>query len=501
MSLDDRDAKREGIARELQWEEALRPWLSGQGESCRVFVRAGTWVDLRCVEWLNQAEVFLEPAVEDDGWLSKDVEPREPGAPLQAMVFLGNTGKRDILTVFGRGFRWLAPGGRLLLLDRFAESRRQHGEDGFLTFDHVLSLAKRAGFSLEASVDVSSHGLLSPGGDAMEFPARLLVYRRLDTTGRWRVTYQEPLFFHDVQKLFGEVFGHEMSHALWDWKYGHGRGQGVLALRDDDVVAHYGGLTRRIRYRGRQELAVQVADVMVHPKERGMLTRRGAFYQAAASFPEMCTGFGSKHLIGFGFPNRRHHRLAERLGIYREVERIVQLQWPALAGNGKDWLLQDLSALPKWRVSRLVDRLWRRMASDLLDSIVGERDMEWLRYRYLDHPEHRYKLVLVRTRRLRRVLGIAVLREHDVGMELMDLVGSLRALPEVVRAVRYFTATAGQRDLFCWITSGYARRLGVDEATWADPDICVPTSIQTAGPEASEIRGRWWLMSGDTDFR
>ena len=40
-----------------------------------------------------------------------------------------------------------------------------------------------------------------------------------------------------ILALFHAVFGQGMSEAQWDWKYGEGRGAGVVVREDDEIVA------------------------------------------------------------------------------------------------------------------------------------------------------------------------------------------------------------------------------------------------------------------------
>ena len=80
-------------------------------------------------------------------------------------------------------------------------------------------------------------------------------------------------------------------------------------------------------WQGKPLQAVQITDVMVSPRDRGILRRDGAFALAAASFPECFTGYGAKALIGFGFPSERHFRAAALRRLYAEVDRIREMTW------------------------------------------------------------------------------------------------------------------------------------------------------------------------------
>lgn len=483
------------------WVDTLGNWFSEDTAPVRALTREGLRIDLADVPMLRAAEWVVE-----EGWSHSDLgrlgsEPPEPSKPLQAVVCLGTLFARDALTLYGRAYRWLAPGGVLFIADFFSDEPQEHGLAGCPIRSQMLALAFRAGFSLMAERATRLTWELPHRERESLATGTVLVFRRPIDPGRWRVTYQEPARLGQARSLFRDVFGHEISEEFWDWKYGEGRGQGALVLNGERVVGHYGVQTRRVLISGKPIRAAQVADVMVEPGERGVLTRKGPFFQAAASMAESCAGFGSKHLIGYGFPNERHHRLAERLGLYREVERITQLTWPASPDGANRWVIQDLASFKPRRARRTVNRLWDAMAADLGDMIVAVRDFDWLQHRYLEHPDHSYQVLVVRQRWSWRLMGLAVLREHESAVELMDLIGPLKRMRGVVQAMRGYAANLGRPELFCWITSGKAGRLLSDDARETDPDVCIPTSVHTPGPNPEGLRGRWWLMSGDTDFR
>ncbi len=83
--------------------------------------------------------------------------------------------------------------------------------------------------------------------------------------------------------------------------------------------------TRAIQLFGSPARAVQIGDVMVHPKQRGILTRKGPFFQAAANFLEHFVGQGKDFPIAFGFPSERAYRLAEHLGLYEKVGELMRV--------------------------------------------------------------------------------------------------------------------------------------------------------------------------------
>src|SRR5690606_30842030 len=99
------------------------------------------------------------------------------------------------------------------------------------------------------------------------------------------------------------------------WKYADGRGSAVGLWSGGRLIAHYGGLERRVVADGQTVTTVQVCDVMVAPDARAALARRGALHQVTASFMESAVGDGRRFLFGYGFPTTRAFAVAEKLGL------------------------------------------------------------------------------------------------------------------------------------------------------------------------------------------
>lgn len=309
----------------------------------------------------------------------------------------------------------------------------------------------------------------------------------------------------EMRRLFELVFGHSMSPALWAWKYSDGRGHGVGLFRDGAMVAHYGGLTRRLRWCGQRVLACQVCDVVVQSSANRALVRRGPLFQVCTAFLQDQVGTDRPHPVAFGFPSARHHAVAHRLGLYDAVDHIVQLAWPARPASPdrttpRVHALAESGDFTPGEVAAL-DRLGLEMADDALGSLIGVRDAEQWRQRYLRHPEVRYGLHLVRSRWWGIPLAAFVVRRHEGRLQLLDVVGARRALPLAVQAAQALAAQHGLPVLDAWITASHAHWLDpCREATRSDPEIPVPCNTWTPGPSAAELQGRWFLMAGDADF-
>lgn len=320
----------------------------------------------------------------------------------------------------------------------------------------------------------------------------------------WQVTEIDQASAPAMRALFEEVFGHAMSPAHWQWKYGDNHGHGIGVWKEGRLIAHYGGITRALLDAGEPCLGAQGADAAVTPGERGHFTRRGPYHLAATTFHARYIGQGKTHRYGFGFPNERHYRLANLLGIYETADRIVEFSLPPckrllLHGGqalGIDALLHD----PALQTS-LADA-WRRMRQDMAALIVGVRDLDYLIHRYARHPEHEYQLLAARPYRCGAPRAFAVVRlVPGQGLEWLDMIGALADLPMLAPLVQRHACKCGADRVFGWITASQQQRFAAIGARLFPTEIVVPADKWSDDPLPQTQRGRWWLMSGDTDFR
>lgn len=297
----------------------------------------------------------------------------------------------------------------------------------------------------------------------------------------------------ELAALFETCFRQPFDAAWWRWKYRAARNPSLALVANGQAVAHYGGMPRTIWMFGRPVIGMQVGDVMVHPAARGGLRRRGPFYRLMCAFSEREIGYGRPALIGFGFPNRRALRLGEALGVYAAVDSVTELRWPAAAFP----MTPTAADAGDARLDGLIDILWTRMQGELRSMLVGERDAMWWRERYLHHPAAPYSTWLIEEPEQ----ALLVLRAHGETLEWIDYVGPLAAFAAAKDAARAIAAAMGQREVFAWLSSAAAARLRDAETIERDIGVGVPTCVHTPGPAPESLRGRWWLMGGDTDFR
>lgn len=477
---------------------------------------------------------------------------RDAPGQWQAMLFQESAQYIDGIDLFECADRLLEPDGEIIVMDEFLQRRDREDVSGLHLLDHFLRLAERAGFAVTAHEDISR--LAAPTTDWLlagtarhretlkrELGVSDAQLDDLDTSNRaYRQKYSDGRYgYHllrlkrakrpdwklgrivgdratEMRALFADVFGHEMSVAHWQWKYGDGRGLGIGVWKTSDdtvsgaasrkLVAHYGGMSRDILYFGRPARALQCCDVMVADAGRGSLSRQGPVFLCIATCLEHDIGYGTAHLVGFGFPTERAYRLPERLGLYARTGKMVEVHWPAMPSRPAVRLkLRELNPADP-RSDDMMNACWSAMRADLGDCIAGVRDAGHVRHRYLAHPDKTYRLFVLQRRFGGEPLGVLVLRLDESGgvrrCEVLDVIGAVRWIPLLIRQARRIAAQWACPSLFAWMTDNLLPHFGLPpEATMQETAVLVPGNCWTAGPSIESQAGRWWLMGGDTDFR
>ncbi|QOJ20457.1 MAG: GNAT family N-acetyltransferase [Gammaproteobacteria bacterium] len=461
----------------------------------------------------------------------------EPGS-FDVILFQESAQYIDPLVIFNQALDLLRPSGQLFIIDEFTLRHDATRPGGLHRIDNVITLAGRLGFELLEHRDLSAmaaptldyllkvtrthrHNLIRDlalnDEQLNQLDASNRIYRekyasghygyallhfRKKTPPQWRVRLLEKNQMMEMLDLFKHTFHHDMTPALWHWKYGSNANRAIGVWRENKLVAHYGGIGRTILFFGQPQTAVQIGDVMVNASERGTLTRKGPFFLMAATFLERYIGYNKPYLVGFGFPNERAMKVAERLGLYAEVGQMVEFSWTPLSKRPRiTTRLYPIVRADDDRMSTAAEECWRKMAEDLRSDLVGVRDWSYLQHRYLNHPTQRYQLMLVKNRFGGRTRGILVLRYDTLGCEIVDIIAPLCEIPLLVLHARRLAGINGHDRLFCRITENFAAHFAAAGGTKQALDIRIPASIWDAAPSVDSLRNHWWLMSGDTDFR
>lgn len=344
------------------------------------------------------------------------------------------------------------------------------------------------------------------GPSAFQALAQRFGWRRQDTgwvrdrVPRWTPGWVEHRHFEQWMSLFESAFGYRMATELWRWKYRHNPLPGMGAWRNGELVAFYGGMTRQVlRFGGKPEPVMQIGDVMTRPDERAVMTRTGAFQLAASTYMERNGGHDMPSLLGYGFPTDKHLQVAKRLGLYEQIDQMMELSW-APDPTPEAWLTELAPVTARHR--GVVDRLWETMKPHFATSLIGERHWSYLTDRYATHPFNTYELLLVRNRITRAPTGVVALRDREAGgVEVLDLVGDTANWPRLVSAIRRWTARKGRHRAFMWVTKSHVPLLSATGPDVLPMELVVPANIWTPAATVEELQGSWWLTAGDSDFR
>ena len=302
-----------------------------------------------------------------------------------------------------------------------------------------------------------------------------------------------------LDKLFHKIFGHSLDARLANYKYAAERGESLALVSEEaDVVAHCGMTFRQLLVAGVPASGVQLGDLMVAPNARSALSRHESpFYRVVAGALKRLDTAAVKPVLVFGFPSDRAMRVGERLGLFTEIDQIFELIWPV----SKNPLQAIEQPFPEKNFSDIVDRLWQKMAKDLIGAIVGVRTGDYFVRRYFQHPVHQYKVFVWRSRWLRVPLGVFVLRSHGAIIELVDWVAPLDQGNAVIEQACRAAAGMGGERLMTWLTRSYASRFASNASSCEVTQFRIPACGQVPSEWVASFKNRVWLNAGDTDYR
>jgi len=302
------------------------------------------------------------------------------------------------------------------------------------------------------------------------------------------------------RRVFESSFSVPFNADLWGWKYLCGKGASVVAERNGQPIAHYGGVVRDIIYFSQPSRAVQICDVMVLPEERSFFSRNGLFFKTAASMLEQYAGYNADNLLGVGFPNIKAMHVAQRLGLYDKTDELMQI---ALVSKIAD----DIQSNSDWTVSKAefdvilqqcVDDLWQQMRPGFADAIIGVRDADYLRYRFLQRPSLTYDCIKVMQGP--DIRAVTFCRDHGDRRLLMDIIAAPEHIEQALLAV--LQSASQELPMHFWLTSGQFGRVISQKERFdvTATGIQIPCNRWSLGPPTDRLINAWWLTAGDMDF-
>lgn len=321
----------------------------------------------------------------------------------------------------------------------------------------------------------------------------------------WSIHEMQATDAAEIRALFLHVFQHEMSESLWNWKYAEGRGC-ALIVRDKQgkLIGHYGGNIRNVIFNGKPVQTMQGVDVMVDHQARGIMTKNGVFSTMTREFANHFYGYDRPNLFPIGFPSDRHMKIGELHKIYVSVDTVHELSWPQAKEISLPWwqsIVQLNPSSPKDQAA--INHLWKIQAKDLSDLILPIRDFQQWKYRFIDHPSKKYDIFILKNKITKNPIAAWVAcpnTDKKNSSELLDTLSAKKEIPTVLHAARY-TAQQQNKNLHSWLSSVPVALFKTNDCTVHDIGVRVPTQIVRPAPAPEELKNRWWLTGGDTDFK
>lgn len=452
------------------------------------------------------------------------------------LVLLHNSSNLAQLDLLGKASHLLRPDGGILVLDDFDCRRTGSGSSTAHMKKYFLAMAERFGFSPVYEQDCSKNILpiLDFFGQSVEKNKSklkrytgcssvvldelmqnnkiaqrkyldgergcFLLHLRREKKKPWELRYITEDNQPEVSELYARVFEQKMSPAFWRWKYGPGRGQAIGLWQNQQLIAHYGGMSRTFVHRGDNALFSQSCDVMVAPEVRAVMMRRGPFFLVCSTFVEHYIGYGTPHIAAYGFPNERANRLPHKLGIYsKPMTQVSEASWSA-AENKTLWLKMRIIDPESSRDASMVELLWQRMRNDLDHLYLGVRDAKWWRERYTRHPQFDYRIFLLEKCIGKKPVAVFAVKVEGSRLELIDWVAPVANFAKLIAAARHIAAQEGFSDVYSWVSSPVVPWIEKTAPKYTNLAISVPGNSWTEGPDSTIFREKLWLTGGDTDF-
>lgn len=305
-----------------------------------------------------------------------------------------------------------------------------------------------------------------------------------------------------INHAFNQVFRKARTLAEWRWKFLSTLGGPYVMLAVDpaeQVLAQYAAVPVRFQTPVGEVLAGHVVDVFSLPHARGGLAAGKAYLQAMAAFIERWCGPGGFALC-YGFPSERPLKLGQRTGPYAQIPAQPVYRFSAHLTTSSPAQLRRFRAA--WGlVPTVFEELWQRHGSRY--PFAGIRDAAYLRWRYNQHPRHRYEgLTLYRGE---APVAAAILRVTPEVLALVDW-----AAPPDPAVWRVLVAEVGRtwargagRTLTGWLTGdaetlAVFQHLGFDVATV--PEVRLVVHVFHPDLDPASVPGAFFTTWGDTDL-
>jgi hypothetical protein len=301
-----------------------------------------------------------------------------------------------------------------------------------------------------------------------------------------------------IRALFSRCFGKQPSHEEWSWKYdaAYLGSSSFVAEADGGIIAHYGGFRLRLYAKGAYHNIWQGCDVMTDPAFRArVFARKGLIVKTAEAFYE-----ANPTEVIFGFPSERHGRLMSlQLGF--EKHRFINAMGRPCAEMRPPMRLLTRTVEGWGGISAAdVDGLWER-TKDYYELTI-EKDHRYLFWRYRQCPRGGYQAVAVRNILNARLLGIAVVKEDEGLLRVLEIMpAGRRHLRAVMTAVERIALKRRLDKVRMWVNPSEPLYRELESAGYSmEQDIpCSAKAFPGSGITAARFLDALCYRMGDYD--
>ncbi|MFN0207932.1 MAG: hypothetical protein ACKVS6_16615 [Planctomycetota bacterium] len=305
----------------------------------------------------------------------------------------------------------------------------------------------------------------------------------------------------------GNPYFEPRTPARWKWQYSDNPagGQIVVAVHDETqaIVAQYAAVPRKFRAPGREGIAAEAVDSFVDAKFRAALRRPGLFVVTVNRWTKEFCGDGGDFFF-YGLPIETAARIGGAFLDYQCVETTLALEknieMPRPFGGPAMPAVSEITYFDE-----RFDKLWTSLAPEL--GMANIRSGEYLRWRYLMHPEFRYRIAAVGNSS--EIIGYMITRRgvfDDRSDQLIVDFLVARGDLDTMRTLLKWAADRGREEgaaqLSCMLpaaTPWFAdlQRLGF----FTRPTKYEWTVSHNKRPfETHNLRKEWFYTLGDTDL-
>lgn len=295
-----------------------------------------------------------------------------------------------------------------------------------------------------------------------------------------------------ITRLFGDVFGKEMTSGQWKWKYlvpGNGRIYSkVTETVSHGIIGHAGAIPLRGVFKNTPIRFFQIVDVMVHPKERGFLGRKNLFdSMIKILFEDIRKEFPD--VFCYGFPGTRPFILGKRIKVYDQIE---------LASEHTKLLHR--SFLNPYKVQLIawdddiLDSLWTMFSKDFSLSLI--RDKRYLCWRYATNPFFSYRLFGIFL--LGKLKGWVVTKDSDDEIFVVDLLTEPRRSMGILKALENHLISSGKKNIRIWLSERWSKHIKGYTANVTP--VVVTNMIWKLPFTTSTVKENLYYTMGDADI-